>query len=127
MSHGLTQITLIGSLALLLIVLPVLAFQQTKAFTPVEGATLKAKIDNAIAAGRTKAVNGRFWVAYQFEVRPSVAVDFEIVDGNGGYVWNDDSITPDPRYETRQLGFIMMYDTPREAFNRAHISKPPRD
>ena len=127
MSHGLTRITLIGSLALLLIVLPVVAFQQTKAFIPVEGATLKAKIDNAIAAGRTKAVNGRFWVAYQFEVRPSVAVDFEIVDGNGVYIWNDDSMIPDPRYETRELGFFMMYDTQREAFTRADIYNLRRD
>ena len=68
MNHGLTRTTLIGSLALLLMVLPVSAFQQTKAFILVEGATLKAKIDNAIAAGRANAVNGRFWVAYQFEV-----------------------------------------------------------
>jgi hypothetical protein len=49
-------------------VLPVFASQQTKTFIPVEGANLKAKIDNAILAGRAKAVNGRFWIAYQFEV-----------------------------------------------------------
>ena len=104
----------IGSLALLLMALPVFAFQQTKPFIPVEGANLKAKIDNAIAAGRTSAVNGRFWIAYQFEVRSGVAVDFEIVNGNGVYVWNDESTTSDPRYETRELGFFMMYDTQRE-------------
>ncbi|HEY3581860.1 MAG TPA: HEAT repeat domain-containing protein [Pyrinomonadaceae bacterium] len=127
MSHGLRRTTLIGSLALLLMALPVLASQQTKTFIPVEGATLKAKIDNAIAAGRTNALNGRFWVAYQFEVRPNVAVDFEIVNGNGVYVWNDDSITSDPRYETRELGFFMMYDTQREAFTRADIYNLRRD
>jgi HEAT repeat protein len=127
MIHRLTPTTLIGSLALLLMALPVSAFQQTKTFIPVDGATLKAKIDSAIAAGRAKAVNGRFWVAYQFEVRPGVAVDFEIVDGNGVYVWNDESMTSDPRYETRELGFFMMYDTQREAFTRADIYNLRRD
>jgi HEAT repeat protein len=111
----------------LLRALSVSAFQQTKAFIPVEGATLKAKIDNAIAAGRANSVNGRFWVAYQFEVRPSVSVDFEIVNGNGVYVWNDESVTSDPRYETRELGFFMMYDTQREAFTRADIYNLRRD
>jgi HEAT repeat protein len=121
-----TRTTLIGSLLFLLTTLPVFASQQ-KTFIPVQGATLKANIDNAIAAGRATAVNGRFWVAYQFEVRPGVAVDFEIVNGNGVYVWNDDSVTSDPRYETRELGFFMMYDTQREAFTRADIYNLRRD
>jgi len=105
-----------------LIVLLLFSFQQPKPFIPVEGANLKAKIDNAIVAGRANAVNGRFWVAYQFEVRPGVAVDFEIVNGNGVYVWNDDnSFSSDPRYETRELGLFLMYDTQREAFIRADV------
>ena len=49
------------------------AVAQTKSFTPVEGANLKAKIDNAVTQGRAQ---GRFWVGYQFEVRPGVAIDF---------------------------------------------------
>jgi len=57
---------------------------QTKSFTPVDGANLKAKIDNAIIAGKANAPGGRFWVGYQFEVRPGVAIDFEIVDSTGG-------------------------------------------
>jgi HEAT repeat protein len=121
------KLTPAACVALLLMTLPVFASQQTKTFIPVEGANLKAKIDNAIAAGRTTAVNGRFWVAYQFEVRPSVAVDFEVVNGNGVYVWNEDSVTPDPRYETRELGFFMMYDTQRETFTRADIYNLRRD
>ena len=48
---------------------------QTTNFTPVEGASLKAKIDNAIVKGKA---GGRFWVGYQFEVRPGVAIDFEM-------------------------------------------------
>jgi len=126
MSHELTRRARLGSLALLLMTLPAFAFQQ-KTFIPVEGTNLKAKIDNAVAAGRTNAVNGRFWVAYQFEVRPGVAVDFEIVNGNGVYVWNDDSIASDARYETRELGLFMMYDTQRESFIRADIYNLRRD
>jgi HEAT repeat protein len=105
-----------------LIALLLFSFQQTKPFIPVEGASLKAKIDNAMAAGRANAVNGRFWVAYQFEVRPGVAVDFEVINGNGVYVWNDDySSSSDPRYETRELGLFLMYDTQRESFIRADV------
>ena len=129
MSHGLTRTARTGSLALLLMVLPVFASQQTKTFIPVEGANLKAKIDNAILAGRAKAVNGRFWIAYQFEVRPSVAIDFDVLESvNGVYTVIDNAtITSDARYETRELGYFMMYDTQREAFIRADIYNLRRD
>ena len=50
------------------------AAAQTKNFTPVEGASLKAKIDNAVVKGKAGAPGGRFWVGYQFEVRPGVAI-----------------------------------------------------
>jgi HEAT repeat protein len=109
--------------------LPVFAFPQTKTFIPVEGATLKAKIDNAIRAGRANAVNGRFWVAYQFEVRPSVSIDFDMLESvNGVYTVIDSStMASDPRYETRELGFFMMYDTQRETFSRADLYNLRRD
>lgn len=129
MSHGLTRNTRIGNLLLLLMTVPVLAFQQTKTFTPVEGATLKTKIDAAIVAGRANAVNGRFWVAYQFEVRPAVSIDFDVIESVGGAYTVIDSATvaSDPRYETRELGFFMMYDTQRDLFNRAEIYNLRRD
>ncbi|HEY0726609.1 MAG TPA: HEAT repeat domain-containing protein, partial [Pyrinomonadaceae bacterium] len=81
------------------------------------------KIAAAIAAGKTKAVNGRFWIAYQFEVRPGVAVDFEIVDSAGGiYISSDGtSMMFDQRNETRELGLFLMYDTAQESFIRADI------
>src|SRR6267142_886086 len=77
---------------------------QTRNFTPVEGATLKAKMESAVTAGRANAPGGRFWVAYQFEARPGVAVDFEVVDSSGGvYISMDGtSVSFDPRYETRE-------------------------
>ncbi|HYH85795.1 MAG TPA: HEAT repeat domain-containing protein [Pyrinomonadaceae bacterium] len=47
---------------------------QTPKFTPVEGADLKSKMDDA--ARRAKAAGQAvFWTAYTFDVRPGVAVD----------------------------------------------------
>ncbi len=96
-------------------------FAQIKPFTPVEGASLKVKIDNAIAQGRANAPGGRFWVGYQFEARPGVAIDFEVVDGSGNVYFSMDgtSMSLDSRYETRELGFFLFFDTQRDGFTRA--------
>jgi HEAT repeat protein len=97
---------------------------QNKSFIPVDGANLKARLDSAIVAG--KAANtpaGRFWVGYQFEVRPGVAIDFEIVDSSGSvYISNDGtSMMGDPRYETRELGLFQLFDTQRNSFIRLEV------
>ena len=96
---------------------------QTKSFIPVEGAGLKAKIDNAVTQGRAGAQGGRFWVGYQFEARPGVAIDFEIVDSTGGVYWSIDgtSMTFDSKYETRELGLFLLFDTQRDLFSRAEV------
>ena len=101
----------------------IFASAQSKTFTPVEGASLKAKIDNSVLQGRNSAPGGRFWVGYQFEVRPGVATDFEVVDGAGGvYISMDgSSMMFDPRYETRELGLFFLFDVPREQFTRAEV------
>ena len=99
------------------------AVGQTKSFIPVDGANLKAKIEAAIIAGKANATGGRFWVGYQFEARPGVAIDFEVVDSNGGVYMSMDgtSMMFDPRYETRELGVFLLYDTGRETFIRAEV------
>lgn len=97
------------------------AFAQTKNFTPVDGANLKAKIESAIVTGKANAPRGRFWVGYQFEVRPGVAIDFEIVDSAGSIYVTTDGIMFDPRHETRELGLFLLYDMPRESFTRAEV------
>jgi HEAT repeats len=99
------------------------AAAQTENFTPVDGANLKSKLENAVTQGRANAQGGRFWVGYQFEARPGVAIDFEIVDGSGGlYISNDGwSIMSDSRYETRELGLFLLFDTQRELFSRAEV------
>lgn len=107
----------------LLLALCAIALGQSKNFTPVDGANLKARIDGAIAAGRAGASQGRFWVGYQFEVRPGVAIDFEIVDSAGGVYMSMDntSIMFDPRNETRELGLFLLFDTQRNSFTRAEV------
>src|SRR5207237_4794935 len=84
---------------------------QTTNFTPVEGASLKAKIDNAVVKGKAGAPGGSFWVGYQFEVRPGVAIDFEIVGADGTVSWSNDgwSIMSDSRYETREVGLFLLF------------------
>jgi HEAT repeat protein len=96
---------------------------QNRTFIPVEGATLKARIDSAIVAGRGNAPGGRFWVAYQFETRPGVATDFEVVDGNGGiyFSWDNTAMNFDSRYETRELGMFLLYENERDRFTRAEV------
>ncbi len=96
---------------------------QTKNFTPVEGASLKAKIENAVTQGRAGAQGGRFWVGYQFEVRPGVAIDFEIVDAGGTISISNDgwSMMSDSRYETRELGVFLFFETARDTFTRADV------
>ena len=107
----------------LILCLCAVAAGQTKSFIPVDGANLKAKIDGAIIAGKANATGGRFWVGYQFEARPGVAIDFEVVDSDGGVYMSMDgtSMMFDPRHETRELGVFLLYDTAREAFIRAEV------
>src|SRR5262249_25653940 len=73
--------------------------------------------------GRTNAPAGRFWVAYQFEVRPGVAIDFEMVDGNGAVYWsmNGTATMFDQRYETRELGVFLLYEVQRDLFTRVEV------
>ncbi|MCU1264331.1 MAG: lyase domain protein repeat-containing protein [Acidobacteria bacterium] len=95
----------------------------TRSFIPVAGATLKAKIESATAAGRTNAPGGRFWVGYQFEARPGVAIDYEVVDDHGGlYISMDGpSLSFDSQYETRELGFFLLFENLRDLFTRAEV------
>jgi hypothetical protein len=115
--------------AAIVLTLSAVALGQTKNFTPVDGANLKAKIESAIIAGKANVPNGRFWVGYQFEVRPGVAIDFEIVDSAGGVYMSMDgtSMMFDPRHETRELGLFLLYDTQRDSFTRAEVYNLRRD
>ena len=103
--------------------------QQTKSFIPVEGANLKAKIDNAMMQGKASSPAGVFWVGYQFEVRPGVAIDFDIVSPDGTISISNDgwSIMSDSRYETRELGMFFLYEKARDTFTRGEVYNLRRD
>src|SRR5919106_6810262 len=116
------MISKISVIAVVLVLCGVVA-GQTKSFTPVEGANLKARIESAIITGKANAPGGRFWVGYQFEVRPGVGVDFELIDNAGGVYMSMDgtSMMFDPRHETRELGLFLLFDTQRDTFTRAEV------
>src|SRR6201988_5572245 len=109
--------------AAIVLLLGAVALGQTKNFTPVDGANLKAKIDSAIIAGKANVPNGRFWVGYQFEVRPGVAIDFEIVDSAGGVYMSMDGTSRmfDARHETEESGLFLLFDTQGDSFTRAEV------
>src|ERR1041385_3119440 len=120
---------IVRTLIAVILGLCVVALGQTKSFIPVDGANLKAKIDGAIVAGKANATNGRFWVGYQCEARPGVAIDCEVVDSAGGVHMSMDgtSVMFDPRHETRELGLFLLYDTGRDSFTRAEVYNLRRD
>jgi len=107
----------------IVLVLSGIALGQTKNFIPVEGANLKAKFESAIVAGKANAPQGRFWVGYQFEARPGVAIDFEVVDSAGGVYMSIDgtSMIFDSTHETRELGLFLLFDEQRHQFIRAEV------
>lgn len=43
-------------------------------FIQVDGSSLKSKMDSAVRLGRANARNGRFWLAYGFNVKPGVTL-----------------------------------------------------
>jgi len=106
-----------------------IAAQQTNSFIPVQGANLKAKIDNAMLQGKASSTAGLFWVGYQFEARPGVAIDFDIVGPDGTISISNDgwSIMSDARYETRELGVFFLYEKARDTFTRAEVYNLRRD
>ena len=55
---------------------------QTPKFTPVEGADLKSKLDDAARRAKTEGQKP-FWTAYAFDVRPGVAVDLGGIEFHG--------------------------------------------
>jgi HEAT repeat protein len=85
-------------------------------FIPVDGTSLKAKIDSAVRMGRGSARSGKFWIGYQFNVNPGVTID---VDWKGRKSDNDPSSTT--RYETRNVGIFLLRDSASDAIARVEV------
>ena len=94
--------------------------QRNTNFNPVEGASLRAKLDNAIGKGR--AANSRFWAGYQFAVRPGVCVDAEINnESHGKTIVNGIVYDRGSRIETRNLGVFFLYDQTGATLERVEL------
>ncbi|HEV3469939.1 MAG TPA: HEAT repeat domain-containing protein [Pyrinomonadaceae bacterium] len=116
-------------LALLTVFLLMLAPpQQEQRFTPVEGAGLQAKHEEA-ARQAAAAGQSRFWTAHAFDVRPGVAVDIEFVSGDGHFFLKDgtfhdtdwDGPGLDPSVETRHLGVFLLREGARGEVVRVEV------
>src|SRR5436853_2843173 len=89
-------------------------------FTPVDGASLRGKLDNAISKGR--ATQSRFWAGYQFDVRPGICVDAEFTNEHGGRtIVYGIAYQKGQRIETRNLGVFMLYDAGGKALDRVEL------
>ena len=75
-------------------------------FVTIEGANLKAKLDAATRQGQTRGT--RFWVAYSFDVRPSVTTDTDVTSNGNSFWVNGVSVGGNP--ETRNLAVFTLYD-----------------
>lgn len=103
--------------ALLLTLLPpATTAQQEQTFTSVQGPTLQARQEAAVALA-AGAHAERFWTAYSFDVRPGVVVDVDYVSDDGHIqiqgTWDTtDSgfLTGNPAMETRSLGVFALRD-----------------
>lgn len=95
---------------------------QREGFIPVEGTSLKSKLDAAISRGRASSAGSRFWAAYAFDVRPGVAIDVVIYNDNGSTTLiNDTSVSTNSKIETRNLGVFLLHDPNEGAFSRVEI------
>jgi HEAT repeat protein len=75
---------------------------------------------------RSSSTQTSFWVAYAFDVRPGVAVDYAFSDGHGGtsYV-SGNSVTINDgsgkTIETRNLGVFLLHDSDGRSISRVEI------
>ncbi|MEK6324872.1 MAG: HEAT repeat domain-containing protein [Acidobacteriota bacterium] len=93
---------------------------QREGFIPVEGTNLRSKLDLAVRQGRAKQT--RFWTAYSFDVRPGVAVDVEIRNGNGSTtIFGGTSISVGSNLETRNLGVFALHEASDGSITRVEV------
>lgn len=76
-------------------------------FIAVDGATLETRVELAVARGRS--AGSAFWVAYGFEIRRGVAVDFEMRSVRGVTTFDGLTIQENSKVETRNVAVFMLY------------------
>jgi HEAT repeat protein len=85
-------------------------------FIPVEGASLRAKMDAATRLGRAGARGGKFWIAYQFTPKPGVMVDTDWRGKKGEGV----NINTDTK-ETANVGLFLLREGEGDAITRVEV------
>ncbi len=98
----------LGLLAAVVLMGSAISSAQREGFIPVEGTSLRSRLDLAVRQGRAKQT--RFWTAYSFDVRPGVAVDVEYHSDGNTTIVNGTSISVGSKIETRNLGVFVLHE-----------------
>ena len=77
-------------------------------FIAVDGATLETRVELAVARGRS--AGSAYWVAYGFDIRRGVAVDFEMRNVRGVTTFDGLTIQENSKVETRNVAVFMLYE-----------------
>ena len=59
------------------------AMMQGVGFIQVDGSTLNARFENALATGRAASGRTPFWIGYSFDLKPGTGVDINITGADG--------------------------------------------
>ncbi len=100
-------------------------------FIPVDGPSLKAKMDSAGRAGRASARGGKFWMGYQFNVKPGVMIDVEWRGKKGERdTVSHDNVSRDnastEKQETRNVGIFLLREGESDAITRVEVQNLER-
>lgn len=79
-------------------------------FIAVDGATLETRVELAVARGRSDRTGSAYWVAYGFDIRRGVAVDFEMRNVRGVTTFDGLTIQENSKVETRNVAVFMLYE-----------------
>jgi len=95
---------------------------QNQSFIAVDGPDLKSKIEAARRLARSGAEAKRYWMAYSFDVRPGIAVDYEFTNSRGGTTLvQGTSVSTGSQVETRNLGVFLLSEPAGEAISRVEV------
>ncbi len=118
-------ITLFLSSVLLTVFITTAALAQRERFINVDGPDLRSKIESAIKMARSSSTQTSFWVAYAFDVRPGVAVDYNYSDGHGTTYVSGTTVNigdgSGRMIETRNLGVFLLHDSDGRAISRVEV------
>lgn len=98
------------------------AMMQGVGFIRVEGPTLNARFEKALATRRAASGQTPFWIGYSFDLKPGTGVDINITgpDGSKTYVAVA-SGKLEPQYQTRNAGVFFQYSSDGSSVSRVEL------